>query len=178
MQKFEYSFLYKLFYRFGNIPVTLLLVMYLFVAATNLDKSLINMLPLVISALLIFFLNRHYLKLYKILPYKIEADNERLICSNFLFSKKEIVIYHKDISTLTGGVFEGRISGIMKLTDDKNNLSIGFFNSIKNAHGLQTIILSRVPRNVYDEVVKKLKQRRPESFNKEKSQSINNGGKE
>lgn len=168
MQKFEYSFLYKLFYRFGNIPVTMLLAVYLILAVVNLNKSLINLIPFAVSALLIFFLNRHYLKLYKILPYKIEADNEKLICSDFIFSRKEIVIYHKDISLLSGGIFDGKVSGIMKVLDGKNNISVGFFNSIKNVRGLQTIILSKVPRSVYDNVIEKLKKKRPESFKKNK----------
>ncbi len=168
MQKFEYSFIYKLFYRFGNIPVTLLLAVYLILAAVNLDKSLINLFPFAVSALLIFFLNRQYLKMYKILPYRIEADNDKLVCSDFLFSQKKIVIFHKDISTLSGGVFDGKITGIMKVIDGKNNVSVGFYNSIKNVRGLQTLILSKVQRSVYDDVIARLKKKRPESFKKNK----------
>ncbi len=166
MHKFEYSFIYKFFYRFGNIPVTLLLAVYLILAAVNLDKSLINLFPFAISALLIFFLNRQYLKMYKILPYKIEADNYKIVCSDFLFSQKEIVIFYKDISALSGGIFDGKINGIMKIIDGKNNVSIGFYNSIKNVRDLQTIILSKVPRSVYDEVVERLKKKRPQSLKK------------
>ncbi len=168
MHKYEYSFIYKLFYRFGNIPVTLLLAVYLIFAAVNLNNSLINLFPFAVSAFLIFFLNRQYLKMYKIMPYKIEADNDKIVCREFLFSQKEIVIFHKDISTLSGGIFDGKLSGIMKIIDGKNNVSIGFYNSIKNVRDLQTIILSKVPRNVYDEVVERLKKKRPQSLKKNK----------
>ncbi len=163
MQKFEYSFLLRLFYRYGNIPVTLLLAVYLILSAVNLDKSLINLFPFAVSAMLIFFLNRQYLRMYKIMPYKIEADNDKLVCMDFLFSQKEIVIFHKDISTLSGGIFDGKLSGIMKVTDNKNNISIGFFNNIKNVRGLQTIILSKVQRSVYDDVVDRIKKKKPQS---------------
>lgn len=175
MQKFEYPFLYKLFFRFGNIPVTLLLAMYMFIAATNLDRSLINLLPLAISALLIFFLNRHYFILYKILPFKIEADREKLICSNFLLSQRIVVIYFKDVSSLSGGVFDARATGVMKLSDSKNNISIGFFNSIKDVRVLQKHILTWVPKEVYDEVAAKLKQKRQGSFNRQRIIPPNNG---
>jgi hypothetical protein len=48
--------------------------------------------------------NRTYLTYYLILPYKIEADDEKMICSDFLLSKKVITIYFKDIEVLQGGV--------------------------------------------------------------------------
>ena len=160
MESFTYSFSNKLLYRFGNIPVTLLLLIYLFTSVSSLSRSLIYLIPLIISALLIYFLNRHYLNLYKLVPYKIEADNEKIKCSDFLFSKKEIIIYYADVKTLKGGIFDGKVTGLMNVYDGKNNISIGFFNSLKNAKGLQTIILSKVKRSVYDEVVNKVKQKK------------------
>ena len=160
MESFTYGFSNKFLYRFGNIPVTLLLLIYLFTSVSSLSRSLIYLIPLIISALLIYFLNRHYLNLYKLVPYKIEADNEKIKCSDFLFSKKEIIIYYADVKTLKGGIFDGKVTGLMNVYDGKNNISIGFFNSLKNAKGLQTIILSKVKRSVYDEVVNKVKQKK------------------
>jgi len=156
MESFTYSFSNKLLYRYGNIPVTMLLLIYLLTSVTNLSHSLIYLVPFLISALLIYFLNRHYLNLYKLLPYKIDADDEKIKCSNFLLSKKEITIFYRDIKSLKGGIFEGKVSGLMNVCDGKNNICIGFFNSIKNVKRLQTIILSKVNRSVYDEVVNKL----------------------
>ncbi len=158
MQSFTYGFSNKFLYRYGNIPVTLLLLIYLLISVTNLSGSLIYLIPLIISALLIYFLNRHYLNLYKVLPYKIEADNEKIKCGNFLLSKKKVTIYYTDVKYLKGGIFEGKISGLMYVYDGKNNISIGFFNSIKDVKALQTIILSKVNRNVYDDVVNKVQQ--------------------
>ena len=121
-----------------------------------LDKNLIYLIPVVLLLLMIYLLNRHYLNLYKIIPYKIEADEEKLICSDFLFSKKEFTIYFSDIESLTGGIFEGRFSGVMKVCDKKNQVCIGFFNRLKDADKLQTILLSKVPRKVYDDVVERV----------------------
>jgi hypothetical protein len=119
----------------------------------NLDKNVAYLIPVILLMLMIYLLNKHYLNLYKIIPYKIEADDEKMICTNFIFSKKEFIIYYDDIESLTGGVFEGRFSGVMKVCDRKNQVCIGFFNSLRNADKLQTLLLSKVPRKVYDDVV-------------------------
>ena len=162
MQKFTYSGLFGFLYRFGNIPVTILLSLYLILAASGLNQSLIYLLPFVIAVVLIFVLNRQYLNLYKILPYKIEADEEKMICSDFFFSKKKITIYYTDINSLSGGIFEGKYGGMMKVCDGKNNICIGFFSKLKNVQQLQTFILSKVERPIYDDVLKKVKAKKGE----------------
>jgi hypothetical protein len=153
MQVFTYPYFYKLLYRYGNIPVTIILSIYLIPSVVNLDKNLIYLIPVILLLLMIYFLNKHYLNLYKIVPYQIEADEQKMICTNFLFSQKEFTIYYSDVNSLTGGIFEGRFSGVMKVCDGKNQVCVGFFNRIKNADKLQTLLLSKVQRKVYDDVV-------------------------
>ena len=157
MQKFTYSLPLRFLYRYGNIPVTAVLLFYLFGAAANLDQSLVNIIPLTIALLLIYFLNRHFLMLYKILPFNIEADVEKIKCSKFALSKKEIIIYYKDIDKLTGGIFEDKINSLMKIHDGQKSLTIGFFATIKNSKTLQTIILSKVNKDLYDQIISRLK---------------------
>ena len=166
MQKFTYSLPMRFLYRYGNIPVTVVLLFYLFGAVYNLDKSLLNLIPLFITALLLYFLNKQYLMLYKTMPYSIEADPEKLVCSDFALSKKEIVIYYKDIDKLTGGIFEGRITSLMKIYESQRSLCISFFTTIKNSKNLQTIVLSKVNKNLYDEVINKLKDKKQELQNR------------
>lgn len=153
MQVFTYSFFYKVIYRFGNIPVTIILVVYLVLSIVNIDKELIYLLPVILLLVMIYLLNKHYLNLYKILPYKIQADEEKMICTNFIFSGKEFTIYYRDIESLRGGVFDGRLSGVMKVCDKNSQVCIGFFNRLKNADKLQILLLRKVPREVYDDVV-------------------------
>ena len=163
MKVFTYPVFYKIIIRFGNIPLTLLLIIYLIPSVIFVDEHPVLLIPLIISSLLIFFLNKLYLTLYKIIPYKIVEDNGKLICSEFLFSNKEIVIDFKDINKLKGGIFEGKLHGILKVYDGKNNIYIGYFNKIKNSKLLGTLLLSKVNKSVYDEVVEKIipKTRRP-----------------
>ncbi|HEY6906825.1 MAG TPA: hypothetical protein VI230_05115, partial [Ignavibacteriaceae bacterium] len=76
--------------------------------------------------------------------------------TDFIFSGKEFTIYYSDIESLKGGVFEGRLSGVMRVCDRKNQVCIGFFNRLKRADKLQTLLLQKVPRKVYDEVLEKV----------------------
>ncbi len=166
MQKYTYSFPMRFLYRYGNIPVTAVLLFYLFGAVYNLDKSLLNLIPLLLTALMIYFLNKQYLMLYKTMPYSIVADPEKLVCSDFTLSKKRIVIYYKDIDKLTGGVFEGRITSLMKIYEGQRSLCISFFTTIKNSKNLQTVVLSKVNKSLYDEVINKLKDKKEELQNR------------
>jgi hypothetical protein len=122
----------------------------------NIDANKILILPLALSLLLIYIINRSYFKYYKILAYKIEADDEKIICSDFLLSKKVITINYSDIESLKGGVFERKSSGIMKVYDGKNNVTIGFSQKMKDSNKLITIILSKVKKEIYDDVIENL----------------------
>ena len=156
MQTFTYSFIFRIIFRYGNIFVTILLLLYLIPLVANISNNKILILPLALSLLLIYIINRSYLTYYKILAYKIEADDEKIICSNFLLSKKVITIYYTDIESLKGGVFERKSSGIMKVYDGKNNITIGFSQKMKDSGKLITLILSKVNKKIYDEVIERL----------------------
>lgn len=90
------------------------------------------------------------------MPYKIEADDEKMVCTDFIFSDKEVVIYYNDIESLSGGIFDGKLRGIMKVCDGKNQICIGFSDKMKDSKKLITIILSKVRKEIYDDVIGKL----------------------
>lgn len=162
MQSFKYQPFFRFLYRYGNIPVTILLSVYAVSLAVNIDKGIVYIIPFVVTFLVIYFLNRHYLMLYKILPYKIEVDDEKMICSDFLFYKEPITILFKDISSLEGGIFQGRLNGVMRIKDGTNNRTIGFYDKMKDARKLETLILSKVNKKIYDEVVDRLGMKKKE----------------
>ena len=155
-QTFKYPFLFRIIFRYGNIIITPLLLLYTIPLVTFLDEKIILAFPLMVNFLLIFFLNRHYFNLYKVLPYLIEADDEKIICSKFFLSKKEVVIYYNDVASLSGGIFENRISGVMKVCDG-SNVCVGFYQRLNNSGKLATILLSKVNRELYDIVLEKIK---------------------
>ena len=155
-QVFNYPFLFRIIFRYGNIIVTSLLVVYSIPLAFYVDERKILLIPLIVTIFIIYFLNKHYLNLYKILPYKIIADNEKLVCTDFFLSKKKFTIFYEDIALLSGGIFENKISGVMKVCDGKNGICIGFYHRMNNSGKLATIILSKVKRELYDEVLEKI----------------------
>lgn len=162
-QLFTYPIFFKLIYRFGNIIATMLLIGYMIPLVFYVDQNKMLMIPLVISLFLIYFLNKHFIMLYKILPLRIEVVNDKLICRNFIFSNKELIIYYSDIQTLSGGIFENKISGLMKVCDGKNSVCIGFYQKMRNSNKLITIILSKVRRKIYDDVITTLTARKRKS---------------
>jgi hypothetical protein len=159
-QTFTYPLLFGLLYKYGNIAVTLLLVFYTAPIVFYVDQNFILLIPIIISLLLIYFVNRQYFTLYKILPYKIEADDEKLVCSNYFLSKGDVTIYYEDIDSLKGGMFENKMSGIMKVYDGKNSVTLGFYTKLKNSSRLVTIILSKVKKELYDEVLERLTEKK------------------
>ncbi len=156
MQTFRYPVFSRLLFRYGNIPVNVILIFYIYLSAVGLNTRLVNLIPLLIIMTALYLINKRYMFLYKTLPYKIEADDEKITCSDYLMSTKKMVIYYKNITELKGGVFEGKTSGVMLVYDGSTRTSAGFFNNLKNADKLQTLILARVKREVYDKVLENI----------------------
>lgn len=168
MQVFTYSIFWKFVYRYLNLVITPLLILYIIPIALNLDKNLILVLPFVISVYLLYYLNKSYFTFYKLVPFKIELDDEKITCSQFIFKEKKMIIQIKDIESLSGGIFNGRYRGLMKVTDGKNKISIGFFDRMINAQKLVTLLISKVDLKVYNEVIPKIEELKikPESKSK------------
>lgn len=160
MQIFTYNIFYKLIYKFGNIVITILLLIYLIPVALNLDKDLILIIPFVVSLIIIYYVNKKYLDFYKIVPYRIEADDDKIVCSDFSLRKKVFAIYYKDIESLMGGTFDAKHRGLMQVYDGKNKICIGFFDRMTNSNKLVTIILSKVDKKIYDEIIDKLQSKK------------------
>ncbi len=49
--------------------------------------------------------------------------------------------------------FDGKFTGVMKVCDGRNNICIGFYNNIKFAKELETKLLQKIPRKVYDDII-------------------------
>ena len=160
MQVFTYSIFYRLIFTIGNVIVTALLSLQIIPIVFYLDKNLWLLLPLAISLLIIYIINKAYFVYYKLLPFKIEADEEKMVCSNFLLSGKVITIRYEDIESLKGGIFDGKASGILKVKDGRNKFRIGFSQKIKNSSKLISLILSKVHKDLYDQVIEHITERR------------------
>jgi len=112
--------------------------------------------PIFAAFVILYLVNRFYFLLYKTFPLEIISDDEKIICKNFIFNKSRAdTVYYKDIKKISGGIFEGRLSGMMKITD-KNNLSIAFSHRISESNNLIAKILSKVDKKIYDEAMESL----------------------
>lgn len=156
MQVFTYPFFWKFIYRYGNLVVTPLLLLYTFPIVLNLDKNLILIIPFALSLFLLYYINKAYFNFYKLVPNRIETDGEKLICSEFLFREKIVTIRIKDVDSLTGGVFDGKYRGLMKICDGKNKICVGFFDRMTNSGKLLAIVLSKVDKKIYDYAIEKM----------------------
>lgn len=156
METYTYSFFIKILYRYGNIFITTLMILNLIPLVIYVDKNAYLIIPIVITLLIIYFTNKFYFLLYKTFPFKIISDEEKLTCTDFMFRSKEVSIYYKDIKSISGGIFEGRLSGIMKVCDGRTNICIAFSHRIKNSTKLIAIILSKVDKKIYDEKIESL----------------------
>ncbi len=158
-QTFKYSLGYKMIFRYGNIPISFVFVLYLLPVITSFNYQWTQSVYLLVFVALIIVLNRHYIKLYKLMPYKIEMDDEKLFFTDFTINDRTVTMKFEDIVSLKGGIFDGKISGLMKITDTSGN-EIGFFHKLTNAKQLETMILSKVKKEIYDAVIEKLSARR------------------
>lgn len=140
-----------------NLVITPLLLIYLITLVPLIDKNLTLLFPFLLTLFILYYLNKSYITFYKLVPYKIEADEEKLVCTRFLFRDKTLTIFIKDIESISGGIFDGKYRGIMKVCDGKNKICIGFFDRIRNSSKLVTLILSKVDKKIYDEVIEQIK---------------------
>jgi hypothetical protein len=153
MRKFTYSAFARLFYRYANIPITLLLLISLLSALGSMYTSWFYIIPAVFDVIIIYVINRYYIKSYKRFPYRIEADNQRMICTDYFFSNKKIELDHASITKITGGIFSGNIARPIYLHDENNNIVIGFNSHLKDYDKLLTIVLSNIKQELYDDLL-------------------------
>ena len=98
-------------------------------------------------------MNRFYFRSYKLFPYKIEINNEKMICSDFF--KKSIIydISLSDIDLIEGGSLSGTPAKPIYIHTESDDLLIGISPHMKDQNKLVTIILSNVKQSVYDDVL-------------------------
>jgi hypothetical protein len=155
MQSFKYNFFARIIYRYANIPANLILLIYLLISILGTISNWKFIFPLLITIILIYTLNRFYLKIYKKFPFKIEADNEKLVCSEFTFKNRIIEINHSEIIEISGGIFSGR--AYMPLYIKTKTDLIGISPHISEYNKLLTILLTNIPKELYENLLEKIK---------------------
>jgi len=157
MQKFEYSIWAKFFYRFINFFISLFLIFFTLAALIVSFQKWYFIFLVLFNLAILFLLNKTYYHSYKTMPSKIIADDEKIICSKFFLSKKEITVYYKNIDLIEGGIFSGMPMRAVYLHDSKNKNVIGFYSHLGKFNELLKIILKNVSDEVYQNQLERLK---------------------
>lgn len=157
MEKFSYSFFARIIYRYGNIIATFFLSIHFISSIYFISEKWYFVFPAAINGLIIYILNRYFIKTYRLFPFVIEADNEKMICGDFFMSKKKIVIHYKNIDELKGGIFSGFPTRPIYLHDKSQNVTVGFYSHVGDFQKLLTKILRNIPEKLYNELLNKIK---------------------
>jgi hypothetical protein len=169
MKTFKYSMIAKIIYRYGNFLISIILFLYLVLSAIGVFKDWRFIFPLVINVILLYVVNRYYLKIYKFFPFRIDADNRELHCSDFMIKDRTERIKIIDIDKIEGGIFSGR--NYAPLYIEWNGNRIGISPHMKDFNKLLTIILSNIKKELYEELlesIKKFVKIKPAESNKKK----------
>jgi hypothetical protein len=155
MKTFKYNLIPKIIYRYANIPANLILVFYLLASVLGLSNDWKFIFPLLITIMLLYVLNKFYLKMYKSFPFNIQIDNVKMICSDFVINNRNIVIELSDILKIKGGIFSGRAYMPLYISTDK--IKLGISPHIKDYNKLLTIILTNVSKELYESLLDDIK---------------------
>lgn len=156
MRVFTYPLIARFIYRYANIPVSLILVFYVFAALSAVSISSSNWITVVLNIVLVVVMNRYYFKSYKIFPYRIELESDGLLCSDFTFSSKQVKIRFEDIDNISGGIFSGVQTKPIKIHESRQNQTVAFSAHIRGHNELLTAILSKIKREKYEEILGKI----------------------
>lgn len=157
MSTHTYPFIAKLIYRWANIPLSLILGFYLVVYILASFYQWYYIFAVLFEAALLYFLNRHYIRGYKLFPYKISIDNEKMVCEDFFFSKRSLTIYHRDIKEIKGNIFSGNKARPLYISDS-NQQSIAIRVHLEGYNKVLTQILSNVNKELYDSLLDMMKE--------------------
>ena len=160
MKTYKYSLFAKFFYRYGNIPLSILLFIYLGASVIGMLAHWYFVFFVAINTAIIIWLNKYYLKTYKQFPFTISADNEKLICSDFFFSSKTVEIKMENIYKITGGIFNGYPTRPVYIHDNIQNVTIGFYPSAGKFNELLLTIVKNINEDLYQQLIDKMKKLR------------------
>ncbi|MFA7229502.1 MAG: hypothetical protein WC061_10745 [Melioribacteraceae bacterium] len=157
MIEYRYTIFAKLFFRYGNIPLTFLLMIYLGTSVIGLFSRWYFIFFAIINLAIIIWLNKYFIKMYRNFPFSIRFAEDKLICSDFFFSDRVVEICLSDIDSITGGVFGGYPSRPTYIHDGKQNITIGFYSGSGKFNELLISILKNIEEPLYQQLIDKMK---------------------
>lgn len=157
MKTFKFSILAKFLYRYSFLPIAAMMLFYIVVSAVNIPIDALNTLPMTINILLLYIIVRFYKKSYAQFPFIIEVLEDKMICSNFKYGKEGYEIIYSDIVKIEGGIFANKPTKPLVIHTKGKDEQISISPHIKGYNELLTIILSKINKSMYDELIEKVR---------------------
>lgn len=158
MKTFKYSLFSRLIYRYANIPVSLFLLIHVWVSIAGIYQNWIFAFPLLLNIIALVWINKFYIRSYNSFPFHIEIDNEKMICTDFFDRRKKVVLKHSDITEIKGGIFSGNKARPIYIYDEKHNIKLGFHHHLKGFNSVLTTILSNINQDLYSSLLDQVKE--------------------
>lgn len=168
MKTFKLSFFAKIIYRYAHIPLVLVLLFYIVISLIGVNKDLNNLFPLLINFILLFLINKFYLKSYRLYPLEIDIDNEKIVFRKFRIKGDSLTVRISDIKDVEGSVFGTKISAPLLITDSKTNRTVGIPQQMNGFNEILKIVLSNVNEPLYESLLKKMSESRGIDFKDKK----------
>lgn len=149
---FQYSFPLRLLYRYGNIPATVLLFLYLL--PMLFDFRGLKIVYSIILIVFLYYINKYFFYLYKAMPRCIEVRETGLQCSGYFLSREKKFIPFDEITDITGGIFDRRFTKLIAVHHPRGK--IVFFSTIRNARLLQDALLRGIRPGLYDAILERI----------------------
>ncbi len=153
MSEHKYSFFARFVYRYANLPISVLLLIYLVfsLAATANNKYFI--IPAFINAAVLYLMNRNYLRNNKTMPYKINVNNTTIKVSDFAGRRKDFSFSISQIKDIAGGIFAGAQTKPIFIFVEGEKYPVSFNAHISGFNELLTAILKNVDKNLYEKLM-------------------------
>jgi hypothetical protein len=157
MKTFRYDLITKFYFRYANLALSFILLAYFIILILNAGNQPFLIVPALLDILIIYTINKYFIRTYKTLPFNINIDDEKISASNFMFGKEVIEINFSDIDGISGGVFGLNRKGLIYIHDGEKSRSISIHPKIENVDLLIKMILNKVNKELRDESIKKLR---------------------
>ncbi|MBA4309833.1 MAG: hypothetical protein C0425_05805 [Chlorobiaceae bacterium] len=153
---FTYPLFNRIVYKTGIIVITALGLFFVIPIALSYKGEFMNLYLTILISVGLLIANISFYKIYKHMPFKIVAEDDKIICNNYFFQKKEIEISYDEIEKIDGGVFTGRLYGLVKVYKKDEVLAFNYFYKLNNVKDFETIILSKMRKEIYEKVIGEL----------------------
>ena len=163
---FRYPFLAQIIYKHAFYPLILLFGLQLGYSLYLVGASWANLIPATISLIILIVIFKYYSNISKNIPFKIELKENKLTCSEFGYSKKEVILPLDEISGVEGGIFSGKATRPVYIFSEKNDVMIGVLPHLKDYNNFISLILQSVDKEMFKNLVQGINDKANEMMSK------------